>query len=263
MSATMRHIDFEVPNWGEFDGAPVVRPGYRDLVVANGPAAYWRLGEASGSVAADEMGTSDGSYIGGVGLGAEGALAYDADTSASMDGSSGYLSVPINAQISGLGLAGSLEVWVYLHSVSTYMNLVDCRTAGDNTVAYLLQLTPPGRSAGSLRFTAGIIGPGPYYDCNQVVVLIDPIIPANQWVHLVAVYAEADSRLYVDGADRTLSVSGTYGSLPIIIDNALRIGRHGTKNLGYINGRIDDVAIYGQALTAEQVATHYRAGVGQ
>jgi hypothetical protein len=180
-----------------------------------------------------------------------------------MDGSSGYISVPINARINSLSASGTVEAWVHLHSVSTYMNLLDCRIASDNTVAYLLQLTPPGRAAGSLRFTAGNIGPGPYYDCNQVVVLIDSILPANQWVHLAAVYAEADSRLYVNGVDHTITVTGSYGSLPTITNNDLRIGRHGTKNLGYVNGRMDEVAIYGHALTSEQVSAHYRAGVGR
>jgi hypothetical protein len=47
---------------------------YRAAVMADNPVSYWRLGEASGTVAADEMGVNPGTYIGGVTLGVAGAL---------------------------------------------------------------------------------------------------------------------------------------------------------------------------------------------
>src|SRR5262245_7574611 len=47
---------------------------YRDLVIADQPVAYWRLGEMEGSTAADEMGMVQGTYMNDVVLGVEGAI---------------------------------------------------------------------------------------------------------------------------------------------------------------------------------------------
>src|SRR5215204_2208436 len=62
-------------------------PGdYADNVLADSPASYWRLGESSGTVAADAAGNNPGVYTGGVTLGVPGGLANDLNTSASFDG---------------------------------------------------------------------------------------------------------------------------------------------------------------------------------
>ncbi len=49
-------------------------PSYTAAVIADGPSAYWRLGETSGTVAADQQGTSPGTYKGSYALGKPGAL---------------------------------------------------------------------------------------------------------------------------------------------------------------------------------------------
>src|SRR4029078_6112519 len=41
---------------------------YRSRIVAASPTAYWRLGEASGTTAADETGGHPGTYVGGPAL---------------------------------------------------------------------------------------------------------------------------------------------------------------------------------------------------
>jgi hypothetical protein len=54
---------------------------YRDAVMALLPAGYWRMGESSGTVAADSSGHGlTGTYVGAPTLGAAGALAGDSDT---------------------------------------------------------------------------------------------------------------------------------------------------------------------------------------
>ncbi len=47
---------------------------YRDLIVGDTPIAYWRLAETSGSTAVDEMGNTDGVYIGDCERGVTGAF---------------------------------------------------------------------------------------------------------------------------------------------------------------------------------------------
>ena len=68
-------------------GAAAQSGGYAGGVVATpGLKAYWRLGESSGTVAADRTGSAPGSYLGGAGLGAHGALHADPDTAVRFDG---------------------------------------------------------------------------------------------------------------------------------------------------------------------------------
>src|SRR5947199_303228 len=49
-------------------------------ITADGAFGYWRLGEASGTSAADSAGTNTGTYVGSPTLGVAGALTDDADT---------------------------------------------------------------------------------------------------------------------------------------------------------------------------------------
>ena len=62
--------------------SPLVQT-YREKVVALSPVAYWRLGESSGTTAADETGNHDGSYQNVVTLGQPGVLTGDPNTAAS------------------------------------------------------------------------------------------------------------------------------------------------------------------------------------
>jgi hypothetical protein len=264
MNNVIRHVDFEVPDWGEFAVGPQMQRGYRSEVMADEPAAYWRLGEAGGSVLVDELGVSHGSYAGGVTLAEPGALEFNDDPAAAFDGATGYASVPVIDAINTLGSAGAIEVWCKCRSFATDMNLFDCRTLSGALRAYHLAPATINRTPGIVRFTAGGNTSGPYYDCTQITVLTDVAVEVDRWVHLVAVYDGPASRIYVDGADRTVSVFGTYGPLPVVTDNPMRIGRHPTITGNYFfNGCIDEIAIYRHALDADRVMAHYRAGVGR
>ena len=71
-----------------------------DAILALSPAGYWRLGETSGSVAADSSGNSrDGSYNGTYTLGADSLVPSDTDDKALGLSSAGYVSVPNAAAI--------------------------------------------------------------------------------------------------------------------------------------------------------------------
>jgi RHS repeat-associated protein len=59
---------------------------YRDMVVGDGPEAYWRLGESSTTIAGDQTGAHNGTYAGGPALGHAGALISETDTSVGFDG---------------------------------------------------------------------------------------------------------------------------------------------------------------------------------
>lgn len=75
--------------------ASAVGASYREEVLVDGrPAGYWRLGETSGTTAADATANANnGSYLQAVTLGVTGALASDGNTAARLDGGSGRISM--------------------------------------------------------------------------------------------------------------------------------------------------------------------------
>ena len=68
---------------------------YSGTILASGPLAYYRLDDASGTVATDSSGNGlNATYVGGVQLGQAGALPFDSDTAVTLDGSTGYVQLP-------------------------------------------------------------------------------------------------------------------------------------------------------------------------
>ena len=84
---------------------------YATAVTADAPLAYWRLGESSGTTAADASGNGrTGTYVGGVGLAKPGALSGDANTSVQLDGADDNV---IRNPITGIGTTAiSTDLWL-------------------------------------------------------------------------------------------------------------------------------------------------------
>jgi len=81
-----------------------------------------------------------------------------------------------------------------------------------------------------------------------------PLPPLGQWTYVVATYDGGQARLYVDGA---LDGSRAITMTPSNAADPWSIGRRAD---GYFaDGTLDEVAVYGTALTAEQVSAHWRA----
>jgi hypothetical protein len=89
---------------------PPTTPSYKNAVLGESSLiSYWRLGEASGTTAADSKGTRNGIYS-GVTLGVAGAITNDPNTGAAFNGSTSKVSLP------SLGTADdfTIEGWTYL-----------------------------------------------------------------------------------------------------------------------------------------------------
>src|SRR4051812_44757237 len=87
--------------------SPYVRTILDDL-----PLAYWRLGELSGTSAADSSGNAhNGTYAGTFGLGQAGGVACDNDPAAKFDGSTSWVSIPALGRLT----QWTIEAWVKLN----------------------------------------------------------------------------------------------------------------------------------------------------
>src|SRR5690242_7728979 len=93
---------------------------YRDAVLADSPAGYWRLGDSS-SVAKDETGQADGTYVGTCEHGVAGALAGDADTATRFDGSTCQVQLSNHYTYAGTS-AFTIELWGNEAEVGVYQH---------------------------------------------------------------------------------------------------------------------------------------------
>ncbi|MCC7415577.1 MAG: hypothetical protein IT176_00435, partial [Acidobacteria bacterium] len=219
-------------------------PGYANQVRADGPLGYWRLDEGAGALAVDASGHDRlGTYAGGVTRGVAGIIG-DGNTAASFDGSTGTVSLGTGAVL-GPTAAMTLEAWITFTSIAGYGPIVSKfdPTGGGY---YLMHDADSGR----LRWQ----GRGP--NDTAVFALWSPLAYHNgAWHHVVGTYdgGTGTAALYVDG----ISVASASG-LPSTIGTSSGPGAiGGWYTDGSFAGAIDDVAIYGHALSPAQVAMHH------
>jgi putative BNR repeat neuraminidase/concanavalin A-like lectin/glucanase superfamily protein/PKD domain-containing protein len=206
---------------------------YRDAVLdTGGLAAYWRLGELSGSASANELGGGSGTFAGRFVLGQVGVLGALGDTAASFDGLTGERSGPGPA----LSVNGTMEGWFRWRTGTAVMR----DHTGPNG-GWLLTFN----SGGTLRYRVG----GHGYDTG--VPIQD--VRDGTWHHLVATKQGAAARLYVDGVRVH---SGSNGDPPDQAEGPWHVMRNGSNSV-FSAGEADEIALYTRALNEDEVRRHY------
>ena len=218
---------------------------YGAAVDQAGPDLYWRVGEASGTTAADaSINASAGTYRAGVTFGAPGAVGGTTDTAVTFDGSSGSLSS--NAQF-GNPTTYSEELWFS----TTTTNGGKLIGFGDNQTALSSNYDRHVYLENNGRLTFGVWA-------GQQTKITSPLAYNDgKWHHMVATQSSAGMVLYVDGA--------VVGTNPLTSAQNFagywKVG--GDTPWGsqpYFAGKIDEVAVYSTALSAAAVASHYALG---
>ncbi|MCA9063465.1 MAG: hypothetical protein KDA96_10410, partial [Planctomycetaceae bacterium] len=108
---------------------------------------------------------------------------------------------------------------------------------------------------GTLRYALAGASPGWVWQNTGYTV------QTSQWTHVALSYDGAQVVVYVNGtAIDTRAATGNIGDIDGAM-NELRIGsRQSGGGTSYFQGQIDDVGLYGYALTAQQVAEIYAMG---
>jgi PKD repeat protein len=215
---------------------------YRNTIVADSPTAYWRLGEASGTTAADETGGHAGTYVGGPALGTAGAIAGDANTAVTFNGTSQSVSFADSSAMRFPGTAPfSVEVWFKHTADGQFRRLVGSE---DGNTAQGWQLYSQNTSFGFVRkgATSDEIGSG---------AGIGP-----GWHHFVGTYDGTNMRAFIDTVE--LPGSPLPSSVALPATSTFLLGARLGADM--FNGTLDEPAIYGYALTPTQIAAHYAAG---
>lgn len=227
-------------------------PDYESVILNDVPLAYWRLGESSGTTAADSSGNgNDGVYENSPTLGVPGALLTDSDTAVTFaQASSQYISSSY-AGVTGSG-ARSIEAWV--KTTDTRFFDGGCIISWGTWLsgqAFLLHI--PDQEIRLVVLDGNVIWSAPNInDGNWHHVVVT--LPGNADV--------TDATCYVDGVAQSVSSSapqtintGTSLNVAIGHDN---VDPSFTR---YFDGSLDDVALYGHVLTQDQVSAHYEAGL--
>ena len=228
---------------------------YRSVVLADSPTNYWRLGESSGTSAAD-LGSSATTltYTGSPTLGVAGALSSATNTSVTFNGTSQYVVAPNNT-LANFERTNTFsgEAWIKTGAAGNYIIL--------------------GKMANSVPYAGWVLGilngklylqPMNTWNSNLIEVDSTGSFTDNLWHHVAFTYDGTSSasgvKLYADGVQlatttvfNTLSASMLSSTIPFQIG-----GRNGANVL--FTGSIQEVALYGSVLSLTRIKAHYDAG---
>ena len=224
---------------------------YASTVLADSPVGYWRLGEQSGTKANDAAGSRDGTYGGGVAIRQfDAALLRDVDTAASFQGTSDHVTIPYDAALHPDSL--TVEAWAQVTGgEGTYRTVLSARDAGAGPTGYTIY----ANSGNQWEFRTGD-GTGGWD------ILAGGDVVLGQWVHVVGTYDATTNlaSLYLNGQ---LVNSATMAYAPLTTTSrSLFIGAGDDLGNNFLfDGLIDEVAIYSYAMSADDVLTHFTAGV--
>lgn len=216
---------------------------YRDAVLADSPAAYWRLGEASGTIASDETANNlDGTYSGNVTLGEPSLLASDADTSVHVQSSGHMLGPTINT-------VQAIEAWANLDNTSSFHSLFDCYKDTNNRI-FLRYM-----GSSTQRFDLAVGG--------SSVILSDDAAVAGQTYH-IAVYYDSGSNTTYMVINGVVQADTYVGNPWPSTGYQVRLGvRHyAGSNYEPLTGHLDEAAIYSTTPTLARFQDHYNTGIG-
>jgi hypothetical protein len=220
---------------------------YSDLVLSHGPIAYWRLGESSGTTAADAMGAHNGTYQNNVALGTEGAIVSDANTAATFGGANND-----RVQVSGFAVSGGqITILAWFRPDGFGNDSLVSKATGAGTSAHHWMLGINGNN--QLRSRIKING-----TTRQLTPNVGTMT-AGVWYLAAVTFDGSTMRVYLNGQQvDSRSWSGSVSN-----DSGVAVGLgnqpSGAGNRAF-DGTLDEVAVYDKALTAAQVLALYDAG---
>lgn len=226
---------------------------YSDEILADGPVAYYKLNETSGTVAADSSGNGrHGTYGTAVALNQLGAI-RNGDGAAFFDGSSNsWFESSSNAALALPNSGGTLELWLFWRSTSILW-LRDHSGANGKPGFLVVVNTSGGTSLGQIAYRTGSLAGG-----GDILtgLIVDPYVGA--WHHHVVAWNASESFYYIDGIQKFHSTDdpGTDAGAAV----PWHIGKNGSL-ANYEPGGADEFALYASQLSEERIQAHYVAGI--
>lgn len=220
---------------------------YSSTVLGLSPLRYYRLGETSGTTVIDSSSSAqNGTYVGSPTLNSPGLLAGDSNTAVVLNGSSQYATIPTTGLPSGNGAWTMAALANPTNSAGggALCSIGDA-TSGNGHLAVLAQ---NGSSGWQVFIWGGTVVTG-----GTAVAGIAHLV--------VATYDGINLRVYVDGS--LVAGPTAPGITPSIGSGHANIGAlFSTSLAAFFSGTVDEVAIWGSALTATQIGNLWAAAIG-
>jgi hypothetical protein len=226
---------------------------YSTAVLSDSPLAYWRLGEpSSASTAVDSSPHGlNGFYESSVTPGVPGALPDSTNTAAQFVGNGfngGFVNVGYQPALD-LTHSFTIEAWFKASQLGGTEVIVSNRYYGGSFgLGY-------GFSVEDSHLTFTAFGVQDYRTADTLV--------AGEWYYAaVVVDAAGAPSFYLDGQPfQSFSSAGAIQPSP----SAFQIGRNpmadGRFSFQPFNGTLDEIAIYGAALSSDQLLAHYNTSI--
>lgn len=204
--------------------------------------SHWKFDEGEGDIAYDSAGDNDGIIYGAQWTDGiiDGALVFD--------GVGDYVDVGNDSSLKP-GLPLTFSAWInFSESGKTIVSLEDLSST---YYGVWLNITPADRL--EVSFGDGTGWADGRYRSTKIGTTG---LSTDTWYHVAGVVRGAtDMDVYVNGVDDGGTYSGTGGSLAYSSGNA-SIGTCHIYNI-FFEGKIDDVRLYGRALSAEEILELY------
>jgi hypothetical protein len=231
----------------EYPDAPPT--GYAAVVLADNPLGYWPLDEASGTVAHDVSGQGhDATVEGSVAFGAVGAVA--SGRAATFTG--GRLLVGDMFGFAGMSAGFSIEVWMKPTTIDGMFRRVGGKESppAEPRQGWDLWLhdDPPAR-IGLERLVDGT--------SLSTAAGLSAADAGNSFIHVVATHAMGTSFVWINGV---LAETGTTDARMLKDHSGAFIWGNSSFADAPFEGDLDELAIYGSALSEARVLAHYAAG---
>jgi len=217
-------------------------PCFVEPTLVSYPISHWKLDEDSGTTAGDSVNGNDGTISGAAWTtGKVGPALY-------FDGSDNVtVSHSANLDITG---PITIEAWIKAKGTGTYLTIVD-KYEHDAGIDKGFSIYSSG---GKLRFTI-------YSGANGAANAIGTSeLRDDQWHHVAGLWDGGNIKVYVDGV---LEKTSPWAYPPASTTNDLGIGKRlsGWGGFNYFLGTIDEVAIYDEALSGDEIQQHYQDGL--
>jgi len=226
---------------GVVNGVPgCVPPGLLDALIG-----YWRLDDATGTIANDWSGRGNHGTL--VGLTGSNVWAMGRAAGALNVAANGFVNVPRSASIDSITDAVTVSGWIYYEgpAVMDYATAIS-REIGTTIdqhyhIAIAMDETPTAFIQTEAK-TVRLNWPQP--------------VARASWVHIAATYDGTVARLYVNGlAAISMPITGLFmpETNPVILGgNGNGVGDNNVTER--FPGRIDEIMLYRRALSAEEIA---------
>lgn len=226
---------------------------YADYIKTEGPSAYWKMDEQSGTSAIDYTGNNTAAVY------TNGPVLANASPVASkyavyFDGINDMVVGPPNVNSNDL----TQELWVKPDAGATITLYTASNSGTNGTIGQRYAVYPYHNGSGSNGgISVGsngiqVVAHGSSY--LPVLLSYQQPVSTTSFTHILVSWSNRTPTLYVNGV---AVATGYQARAPFQSQGLPSAGTY-----GYYKGYMQDVAIYPSALTADQAREHYLAGLG-